>query len=154
MDVDIQNADKSIQIDPLIGSSSRNIITTEVKSISTDATLSAASFNIFDSLALTFFRLSKSHRKCSICEVYFSNNKIRFIEIDTELRIDCLFDHHIYVQEDSRCCTSHLIDGRLSQKSIEKMNGKKLNEPTITSDETIKLFQEIRDEIRSKKKTR
>ncbi|CAF3322404.1 unnamed protein product [Rotaria sp. Silwood2] len=152
MDVDIQKVDKAIQTDPVIESPSRNIITSEAKSISTDATSPTSSFNTFDSLALPFFSLAKSHRICSICEIYFSNKKTCFIEIDTELRVNCLLDHHIYIQENSRCCTSHLIDSRLSQKSIEIIKEKKLNESTITRDEMIKLFQDIKDEIRNKEK--
>ncbi|CAF4767491.1 unnamed protein product, partial [Rotaria sp. Silwood2] len=119
MDLDVQKVDKAVQTDLITESSITGITTTETKSVSTVTTSSTTTFATFESLSLPFFMLAKSHQKCSICKNYFAETKKPSCDINNELRVNSLLDHHVYIQEDSRCCTDHFIDDKLSQKSIE-----------------------------------
>ncbi|CAF4576898.1 unnamed protein product [Rotaria sp. Silwood2] len=152
MDVDIQKVDAATQTDPVLKLSTESIDMTDTKSFFTAAALSTTSPPVVDSHTLPFFRLLNSHQKCSICKIYFGNKKTRSVDINNELRVNCLLDYHVYIQENSRCCMSHLIDGKLSQKSIEIIKKEKLNMSTITRDELIELFQELKQEIQNKEK--
>ncbi|CAF4545799.1 unnamed protein product, partial [Rotaria sp. Silwood2] len=152
MDVDIQKVDKAVQSDSITESSTTDTTTTETKSVSTVTTSSITTFATIESLSLPFFKLAKSHQKWSICKNYFAKTKKRSCDVDNELRVNSLLDHHVYIQEDSRCCTDHFIDDKLSQKSIEIIKKTELNISTITRDELIKLFEELKKEIRDKEK--
>ena len=124
MDVDVQKIDTATQTDPILDLPTKGITIAETKSSSGFDTASTNSSITFDSSSLPFFSLPKSCRKCSICTIYFSN-KTHFIEVDNELRVNCLLDHHIYTQENSRCCIGHFINGKLGQKSIGTIKNKK-----------------------------
>ena len=89
VDVDTEKVDKAVQIDSISESSKKDINTAETKTSSTITTSTASSSNRIASLALPLLRLAKSHRKCSICDVYFSDKrKIRFTEINTKVCIN------------------------------------------------------------------
>ena len=152
MDADIQKVDKAVQTDSITESSTTDITRTETKSVSTVATSSAIAFATFESLSLPFFKLAKSHQKCSICKNYFAKTKKHSCDVDNEMLVNSLLDHHVYIQENSRCCTDLFIDGKLNQKSIEIIKKNELNISTITRDELIKLFEELKKEIRDKEK--
>ena len=139
------------QTDTILDLPTKIITIAETKSSSGFDTASTKSSITFDSSSLPFFRLPKSCQKCSICTIYFSN-KTHFIEVNNDLRVNCLLDHHIYIQENSRCCTGHFINGKLSQKIIETIKNQKKKKHPITRDEMIKLYQELKEEIRHKEK--
>ena len=119
MDADIQKVDKAVQTDSITESSPTDITRTETKSVSTVATSSTTAFATFELLSLPFFKLAKSHKTSSVCKNYFAKTKKRSCDVDNEMLVNSLLDHHVYIQENSRCCTDHFIDGKLNQKSIE-----------------------------------
>ena len=118
MDVDIKMVDKAIQTDSIAELSTKNISEYETKSITFVTTSSTESFYYSNSSSLPLFRLAKSHQRCSLSEIYFSEKK-SFSEVGNELIVNYLVDHDIYMPQNTKCCISHATNDKLNQKSID-----------------------------------
>ncbi|CAF5020719.1 unnamed protein product, partial [Rotaria sp. Silwood1] len=101
------------------------------------------------SIELPFFRLAKSNKNCAVCDAAFDVKRNRSIEIDSSVRSYALLEHHIYIQNQSRCCSKHISNGSFKMESIETIKKNKSNQCTIYRDELINLFNAMRDELRN-----
>ena len=63
-----------------------------------------------DSIHLPFFRISNSHNRCPICKKYFIDCHYSATNtfICDSILATALINHHIFIPENSRCCSTHL----------------------------------------------
>ncbi|CAF1584985.1 unnamed protein product [Didymodactylos carnosus] len=104
-----------------------------------------------DSIRLPFFKLSKLNSRCSICDIYFAEKNIRSVQLNGDVRTTSLLNYHILIPEGSRCCYNHLNDGNLNQKDIDVVNRNKLNECNVNREKIIKLFDEMKQTLTTKR---
>lgn len=148
MDVDLTTVDTYVQTQPY----SDNITTSSgmdisISNISTETSTPPAITttvlnNIVNnnSIEMPYYRLSKSKRKCSICNIYFSKKNKKFEDISEKIRAECLINHRIFIPEKSTCCTSHICDDSLKENDIEKIKKSKIMLFSIEQHELIEIF--------------
>ncbi|CAF3031234.1 unnamed protein product [Rotaria sp. Silwood2] len=120
-----------------------------------DTTTDSASIEqLSDStMKLPFYRLDKFTKKCCICNADFHPKRRRSIKIDTSIRIQCLIEHHIFIENESKCYSAHVSNGLLKIDAINKIKQNYSNHCTVYRDELINMFNEMKQELKNKDST-
>ena len=101
-------------------------------------------------IKLPFYRLDKFTKKCCVCNADFRSKHHRSITIDASIRLQCLTDHHIFIEKQSKCCTTHVSNGLLYSDSIDKIKQNHSSQCTIYCDELLIMFNEMKQELKNK----
>ena len=97
---------------------------------------------------LPFFRIPKSCNRCSICGKYFINSDYSSTKIRDSIRATTLINHHVFVPENSRCCSRHLDVTDFRPPAIDSI--KKKYDPTclIKINELVQLLECLKAELK------
>ena len=122
-----KKVDVEIQTEPL----NNNLSLTSSFEVSTNNSYASTSDTTTDSISieqssdstikLPFCCLDKFMKKRCVCNASFHSKHRRSIKFDTSIRIQCLIDHHIFIEKQSKCCTVHVFNGLLKTDSINKI---------------------------------
>ncbi|XP_062620784.1 uncharacterized protein LOC134282405, partial [Saccostrea cucullata] len=91
------------------------------------------------SVSLPFLSSTKSHGYCFVCK----KPGPKLISISNHARLHVLIVGEIIIPSGARCCASHMIDGKLSEKDIEKIKtseGVLLNRTSVYN-----IIQDLRE---------
>ena len=58
-------------------------------------------------ISISFYRLSASHARCSVCDVDFSSNSSGSV-FSNDIRNRASLEHDILISFGTRCCTRHI----------------------------------------------
>ncbi|CAF4095453.1 unnamed protein product [Rotaria sordida] len=111
MHVDIHNdhvvSDVATQTDfDFFGQGTSSLATTTPPSIIEQESVATA-FDI-DTIRLPFFRISKSSARCFVCPKYFVDSSYASTKICDSIRATAFINHHIFIPENSHCCSNHI----------------------------------------------
>jgi hypothetical protein len=100
-----------------------------------------------DTIRLPFFRISKSSNRCPICSKYFIESNHSCRKICDSVRSSSLINHHIFIPENSRCCSTHLdvTDFKLSAFDLIKKNYDKTC--LIKINELMQVLENLKAEL-------
>ena len=97
--------------------------------------------------AFTLSRPAYSHRICSVCGKLFEGRLTTSSAIGDMARVHLLLDHQIFLRPQSRCCSTHLIDGHLDEKAIGMITTREKTCFAITYEEWMEMLCAIKDQI-------
>jgi len=100
-----------------------------------------------DTIRLPFFRISKSSNRCPVCSKYFIDSNHSCTKICDSIRATALINHHIFIPENSRCCSTHLdvTDFKLSAFDLIKKNYDKTC--LIKINELMQVLENLKAEL-------
>ena len=157
-DLVTKTVDVRVQTEPLknhISSTSpTEIILSSNKSPTTASNITTDSASIeqssYSTVKLLFYRLDRFTKKCCICNSDFHSKRRHSVILDTSIRIQCLIEHYIFIENNSKCCTAHLSNGLMKIHSINKIKQGRSNQCSIYCDELINMFNELKQELKNK----
>ena len=153
-----KTVDVGVQTEPwnnhISSTSPTEIILSSNKSPTTASNITTDSVSIeqssYSTVKLPFYRLDRFMKKCCICNSDFHSKRRHSIIPDTSIRIQCLIEHHIFIKNNSKCCTPHLSNGLMKIDSINKIKQDHSNQCLIYHDELINMFNELKQELKNK----
>ena len=87
-------------------------------------------------ISIPFHRLSKPHRRCSVCSTYFSETKSSSSQIGNYVRARAFLEHNVLVSFGSRCCDKHISCEYLNSGALQIIKSKD-EKHTLDSEELI-----------------
>lgn len=99
------------------------------------------------SINLPIASTPKGHRKCVICRKPH-NERNRLVVVPNAGITQAFLETGIFINDDSKCCKTHLEDGYLSKAALSLLTTTK-NEEQLSRSDICKLLSDLRDTIKS-----
>ena len=101
------------------------------------------------SIALPFYRLTKSNNRCAMWGDYFSNSDSSVLQIENDIRVRAFIEHSILIMAPSRYCNKHISNGYFTTTALQVIE-KKEKTCEASLEELMDMFNAIKSEYSPK----
>ena len=102
-----------------------------------------------DSIRLPFFRISNSYNRCPICKKYFIDCHYSATNICDSIRATALINHHIFIPENSRCCSTHLDADNFKLSALDSIRKCYENTCSIKINELMQVLENMKTDLKT-----
>ena len=151
MDFDIYNnrvvTDVAVQTDFDFFDQETSILATTTPSHTINQESVATDFDS-DTIRLPFLRVSKSSTRCFICPKYFVDSSFASKKICDSIRAIAFINHHIFIPENSHCCSNHISATDLKSSALDLIRKYYEKSCLIKINELMEMLEKLKVEFK------